>query len=188
MKIIKLSTPLVTSDLEKLNIGDKVLLSGKIYTARDAAHKRLINTLNEGNPLPFDINGQVIYYVGPTPPKPNTPAGSAGPTTSTRMDPYTPALLDKGLKGIIGKGPRNKSVIDSLIKNKAVYFIAIGGAGVLLAQSIKSSKLIAYEELGAEAIREFEVEDFPLIVGIDVSGNDIYVEGVKQYEILEESR
>jgi fumarate hydratase subunit beta len=188
MKVIKLSTPLETSELEKLNIGDKVLLSGKIYTARDAAHKRLINTLNEGKPLPFDVKGQVIYYVGPTPPKPNTPAGSAGPTTSTRMDPYTPVLLDLGLKGIIGKGPRSKPVVDSIIKNKAVYFIAIGGAGVLLAESIKASNLIAYEDLGAEAIREFVVEDFPLIVGIDVLGNDLYIDGVKQYEILEETR
>lgn len=183
---LKLYTPLKEDEIVKLEIGDKVLLNGKIYSARDAAHKRLIGLLKEGKPLPFDIKNQVIYYVGPSPAKPGMPVGSAGPTTSSRMDPYTPILLDNGLKGMIGKGERKKDVIDSIIKNKAIYFIAIGGAGALLAQAIKSSKPIAYEDLGAEAIVEFEVVDFPVIVGIDTTGRDLYAEGIAKYQILEE--
>jgi len=183
---IKLNTPLVEDEIVKLKIGDKVLLNGKIYSARDAAHKRLVELIKSNKPLPFDIKNQVIYYVGPSPAKPGMVVGSAGPTTSSRMDPYTPILLDNGLKGMIGKGERKKEVIDSIIKNKAIYFIAIGGAGALLAQAIKSAKLIAYEDLGAEAIMEFYVEDFPVIVGIDTTGRDLYAEGVKKYQILEE--
>jgi len=183
---IKLFTPLKEDEIIKLEISDKVLLNGKIYSARDAAHKRLVELIKEGKPLPFDIRNQVIYYVGPSPAKPGMAVGSAGPTTSFRMDPYTPILLDNGLKGMIGKGERKKEVIDSIIKNKAIYFIAIGGAGALLAQAIKSAKLIAYEDLGAEAIMEFEVVDFPVIVGIDTTGKDLYTEGIKKYKILEE--
>ncbi len=183
---IKLFTPLKEDEIIRLEIGDKVLLNGKIYSARDAAHKRLVELIKEGKPLPFDIRNQVIYYVGPSPAKPGMAVGSAGPTTSFRMDPYTPILLDNGLKGMIGKGERKKEVIDSIIKNKAIYFIAIGGAGALLAQAIKNAKLIAYEDLGAEAIMEFEVVDFPVIVGIDTTGKDLYTEGIKKYKILEE--
>ena len=182
----KLYTPLAEDEIVKLKIGDKVLLNGKIYSARDAAHKRLVELIKANNPLPFSMKNQIIYYVGPSPAKPGMAVGSAGPTTSSRMDPYTPILLDNGLKGMIGKGERKKEVIDSIIKNKAIYFIAIGGAGALLAQAIKSAKLVAYEDLGAEAIMEFEVLDFPVIVGIDSLGRDLYTEGIKKYQILEE--
>jgi fumarate hydratase subunit beta len=177
-----LRPPLESKDLEKLTSGDKVVLNGKIYTARDAAHKRLIQLLEDGKPLPFDIKGQIIYYVGPTPEKPGEVIGSAGPTTSGRMDPYTPQLLDAGLKGMIGKGQRSKEVIDAIVRNKSVYFAATGGAGVLLAKSIKKSKIIAYEDLGPEAIREIYVENFPCIVAIDFKGRDLYKKGPKKYQ------
>lgn len=180
---IHLQTPLKDEDLEKLNIGDKVLISGTIYTGRDAAHKRLIELIKAGKELPFDIKGQIIYFVGPSPAKPGMPIGSAGPTTSYRMDPYSPMLLDTGLKGMIGKGPRGQAVIDSMVKNKAVYFAAIGGAAVVIAKSIKEAKVIAYEDLGTEAIREMKVENFPCFVANDVRGNDIYKEGVEKYRI-----
>lgn len=179
---VYLKTPLTSEDLEKLQIGDKVYISGTIYTGRDAAHKRLVELVEAGKELPFDIKGQVIYYVGPAPAPPGKPIGSAGPTTSYRMDPYAPILMDAGLKGMIGKGPRNQAVIDSMQKNKAVYFAAIGGAAVVVAESIKEAKVIAYEDLGTEAIREMKVENFPCIVANDVKGNDIYKEGVKQYQ------
>jgi len=160
-----------------------VLISGTIYTGRDAAHKRLVELVEEGKDLPFDIKGQIIYYVGPAPAPPGKPIGSAGPTTSYRMDPYAPALMDVGLKGMIGKGPRNQEVIDSMKKNKAVYLAAIGGAAVVVAKSIIEAKVIAYDDLGTEAIRELKVEDFPCIVANDIYGNDIYKEGVKEYKI-----
>ena len=180
-KEIKLQTPLKDNDLKGLHIGDKVLISGTIYTARDAAHKRLVDLIAAGKELPFDIQGQIIYFVGPSPARPGMPIGSAGPTTSYRMDPYSPVLLDNGLKGMIGKGPRSKEVIASMIKNKGVYFAAIGGAAVVMAQSIKEAKVIAYEDLGPEAIRELKVENLPCIVANDVYGNDLFDEGVKEY-------
>ena len=176
-----LHTPLSTKDIEKMIYGDKVILNGTIYTARDAAHKRLIQLLKDGKQLPFDIRGQIIFYVGPTPEKPGEVIGSAGPTTSSRMDPYTPILLDAGLRGMIGKGQRSKEVIDAIIKNRAIYFAATGGAGALLAKSIKKSKIIAYEDLGPEAIREINVENFPCIVAIDTKGRNLYEEGPKKY-------
>jgi len=179
---IHLQTPLKDEDLLKLKTGDKIYISGTVYTARDAAHKRLVELLEQGKELPFDVVGSVIYYVGPAPAPPGKPIGSAGPTTSYRMDSYAPALMDAGLKGMIGKGPRDKSVIDSMVKNKAVYFAAIGGAAVVIADSIKEAKVIAYEDLGPEAIREMKVENFPCIVANDTNGNDIYKQGVAKYK------
>ncbi|MDI3534478.1 MAG: fumarate hydratase subunit beta [Thermosediminibacterales bacterium] len=180
-KNIKLKTPLTNEDVVKLKAGDSVLITGKIYTARDAAHKRLIDLLTQGKELPFDPEGQVIYYVGPAPAPPGYASGSAGPTTSYRMDPYTPQLLDKGLKGMIGKGLRSQEVVESMKKNKAVYFGAVGGAAALIAKSIKKAEIIAYEDLGTEAIREMEVEDFPAIVIIDSDGNNLYETGPEKY-------
>jgi fumarate hydratase subunit beta len=181
-KEIHLRTPLKDDDVKELKIGDKVLITGIIYTARDAAHKRLVDLIEAGKDLPFDIKGQIIYFVGPAPARPGMPIGSAGPTTSYRMDPYSPILLDAGLKGMIGKGPRNKEVIDSMIKNKAVYLAAIGGAAVVMAQSIKAAKVIAYEDLGPEAIRELKVENLPCIVANDIYGKDLFDEGVRKYK------
>ncbi len=181
-KEIHLRTPLKDDDVKELRIGDKVLITGTIYTARDAAHKRLVDLIEAGKDLPFDIKGQIIYFVGPAPARPGMPIGSAGPTTSYRMDPYSPILLDAGLKGMIGKGPRNKEVIDSMIKNKAVYLAAIGGAAVVMAQSIKAAKVIAYEDLGPEAIRELKVENLPCIVANDIYGKDLFDEGVRKYK------
>ena len=183
-KTVYLQTPLKEEDLINLEIGDKVFLSGIIYTARDAAHKRLVQLLKEGKELPFNPKGQVIYYVGPAPAPPGKPIGSAGPTTSYRMDPYSPALLDAGLKAMIGKGPRSKEVIDSMVKNKAVYLAAIGGAAVVIALAIKEAKIIAYEDLGPEALRELKVENFPCIVANDTKGGDIYKEGIEKYKKL----
>ena len=181
-KEIHLQTPLKDEDLIKLKIGDKVLITGTVYTARDAAHKRLVDLIEAGKDLPFDIKGQIIYFVGPAPARPGMPIGSAGPTTSYRMDPYSPILLDEGLKGMIGKGPRSKEVIDSMIKNKAIYLAAIGGAAVVMAQSIKAAKVLAYEDLGTEAIRELKVENLPCIVANDIYGNDLFDEGVRKYK------
>lgn len=177
----KITTPLTAEKVKELKAGDSILLSGYIYTARDAAHKRLIELLEKGSELPMDVSNQVIYYVGPTPAKPGQPIGSAGPTTSYRMDAYTPALLDKGLKGMIGKGVRNQEVIESIKKNGAVYFAAIGGAAALTGKCVKSSELITYEDLGSEAIRKLYVEDFPLIVVIDSEGNNYYEIGQNEY-------
>jgi len=179
---ISLKTPLTDKDVEKLKIGDRVLLSGVIYTGRDAAHKRLFDLLKEGKELPFDIRGQIIYYVGPTPAKPGQIFGSAGPTTSYRMDAYAPALIEKGLKGMIGKGMRSESVKDAMKKHQAVYFAATGGAGALLAKKVKRAEIVAYEDLGPEAIRKLEVEKFPVIIINDVRGNDLYIEGEKKYK------
>jgi fumarate hydratase subunit beta len=178
---IKLTTPLSAADVERLQIGDRVLISGAIYTGRDAAHKRLTDLIQAGEPLPIDIEGQIIYYVGPSPAKPGRPVGAAGPTTSYRMDAYAPELIRLGLKGMIGYGARNQDVKDAMVKFKAVYFAAIGGAGALMAQAIKKAEIIAYEDLGPEAIRKMEVEDFPVIVVNDVRGNDLYEEGIKKY-------
>lgn len=175
----KLQTPLSDEDVSKLKAGDIVYLSGTLYTARDAAHKRLVDLILSGEPLPFDLKGAVIYYVGPTPPKPGEVIGSAGPTTSYRMDSYAPILIEHGLKGMIGKGKRNQDVKEACKKHKAVYFGAVGGAGALLAKRIKDAKVIAYPELGPEAVREIVVEDFPVVVVNDIYGNDLYEEGRK---------
>ena len=180
-KEISLTTPLSIQDVEKLNIGDKVLLSGVLYTGRDAAHKRLFDLIADGKELPIDIQGQVIYYVGPTPAKPGKPIGSAGPTTSYRMDSFAPKLIELGLKGMIGKGNRSQAVIDAMMQYKAVYFGATGGAGALIAKRIKKAEIVAYPDLGPEAIRRLEVEDFPVTVVNDTKGNDLYVEGIKRY-------
>jgi fumarate hydratase subunit beta len=178
---IRLKAPLSDKDLEKLKIGDRVLISGIVYTGRDAAHKRLFDLVQAGKDLPFDIRGQVIYYVGPTPSKPGQVFGAAGPTTSYRMDAYSPSLIAKGLKGMIGKGMRSEAVKEAMKKYKAVYFAATGGAGALLAKRVKKAEVVAYEDLGPEAIRRLEVEDLPVIVVNDIHGNDLYVEGEKRY-------
>ena len=176
-----MKTPLSDADIEKLRIGDIVYLEGTIYTARDAAHKRLVDLIEAGKELPFDLQGSVIYFVGPTPPKPGEPIGSAGPTTSYRMDSYSPILIEHGQKAMIGKGKRNQAVKDACKKYKAVYFGATGGAGALIARRIKSAEVIAYEELGPEAIRKLEVEDFPVTVVNDAHGGDLYEEGRKKW-------
>jgi fumarate hydratase subunit beta len=178
---IRLKTPLSDEDVEKLKIGDRVLINGIIYTGRDAAHKRLFGLIKEGKALPFDMKGQIIYFVGPTPAKPGQVLGSAGPTTSYRMDAYSPALLEKGLKGMIGKGKRSEAVKEAMKKFKAIYFAATGGAGALLAKRVKKAEIVAYEDLGPEAIRRLEVEDLPVIVVNDVRGGDLYIEGEKKY-------
>ncbi|WP_024787920.1 MULTISPECIES: Fe-S-containing hydro-lyase [unclassified Lebetimonas] len=178
----KLTTPLTDEDVSKLKSGDLVYLSGTMYTARDAAHKKIVDLILNGEEPPFDVKGAVIYYVGPTPPKPGEPIGSAGPTTSYRMDPYAPILIEHGLKGMIGKGKRNKDVIDACKKYKAVYFGATGGAAALIAKAIKKAEIIAYPELGPEAVRRIEVEDFPVVVINDIYGNDLYEEGRKLWE------
>lgn len=175
------STPLTEKVIEELRSGDRVLLNGIIYTGRDAAHKRLVEMLDKGQQPPINLQGQTIYYVGPCPAKPGTVIGSAGPTTSGRMDPYTPALLQKGLKGMIGKGIRSKAVVESMIKYGAVYFGAIGGAGALISQHIKEAEVVAFDDLGPEAIFKLSVEDFPLTVIIDSHGNDLYKIGREQY-------
>jgi len=177
----RITTPLTNDVIRSLRSGDRVLITGIIYTGRDAAHKRLVERLKAGQELPVDLRGQIIYYVGPAPAKPGQAIGSAGPTTSYRMDSYTPALLEYGLKGMIGKGSRDKQAREAMVRYGAVYFAAVGGAGALIAKSIKKARVVAYEDLGAEAIHEFTVEDFPCIVVNDVYGNDLYEEGVKQY-------
>lgn len=183
MATVHLKTPVSAEEISKLKAGDQVYISGIIYTARDAAHKRLVELVAEGKELPFDIKDQFIYFVGPTPAKPGKVIGSAGPTTSYRMDKYSPTLLDLGLRGMIGKGSRSQEVKDSMVKNRAVYMAAVGGAGALIARTIKKAEVIAYEDLGPEAIRKLEVENFPVIVVNDVHGNDLYIEGAKQYKI-----
>lgn len=180
-KQIRLTTPLSTEDVENIHIGDRVLLNGVLLTGRDAAHKRLFELIKEGKKLPIDIKGQVIYYVGPTPAKPGKPIGSAGPTTSYRMDLYSPKLIELGLKGMIGKGNRSNAVIEAMKRFKAVYFGATGGAGALIAKRIKKAEIVAYPDLGPEAIRILEVEDFPVIVINDTKGNDLYKEGIKLF-------
>jgi fumarate hydratase subunit beta len=177
----KIVLPLTDEVIASLKAGDKVLLTGVIYAARDAAHKRMVEALEQGKPLPFDIKGQTIYYMGPTPARPGQPIGSAGPTTSGRMDVYTPRLLAAGLKGMIGKGMRSPAVKEALKKYKAVYLAALGGAGALISRSIKKSEVVAYGELEAEAVRRLEVVDFPAMVANDVYGGDLYQEGKARY-------
>lgn len=180
---INLKTPLSDSDVEKLEAGDKVRISGILYTARDAAHKRLMEMIESGKDLPFDLKGQLIYYVGPSPAKPGQVIGSAGPTTSYRMDTYTPAFIKMGLKGTIGKGNRSQEVIEAMKEYKAVYLAAVGGAAALIAKTIKKVRIIAFEDLGPEAIRELEVDNFPAIVVNDTKGNDLYNIGSDKYKI-----
>lgn len=180
----RLTTPLTHEMVHGLHAGDRVLLTGLIYTARDAAHKRMIDTLDAGGELPFDLVGQMIYYVGPSPTKPGDVIGSAGPTTAGRVDNYTTPLLARGLKGMIGKGKRSASVRQAMITYSAVYLVAVGGAAALIADRIKRVELIAYEDLGTEAIRRFEVEDFPLMVANDAYGIDVYEQGKAEYRRL----
>ncbi len=182
-KVIDLRTPLTAEDVEPLRAGDRVTISGTIYTARDAAHKRLIELLEAGKALPLPIDGQVIYYVGPSPAPPGKVIGAAGPTTSYRMDAYAPTLIKLGLKGMIGKGKRSDEVKDAMVKHKAFYMAAIGGAGALMARAIKKVRIVAYEDLGPEALREMEVEKLPAIVVNDSEGNDLYLEGREKYQI-----
>jgi len=177
----RITLPLTDEILQELKAGDNVLLNGIIYVGRDAAHKRMTEALDQGKPLPFDIKGQTIYYMGPSPAKPGQAIGSAGPTTSGRMDSYSPRLMAEGLKGMIGKGMRSQEVKDAIKKYKAMYFAAIGGAGALISKSIKKAEVIAYEELGAEAVRRLEVEDFPVTVINDIHGGDLYQEGKDRY-------
>lgn len=169
-----INTPLDNKTAKTLKAGDYVYITGTIYTARDAAHKRMDETLNRNESLPIDVKGNIIYYMGPSPAREGRPIGSAGPTTATRMDKYAPRLLDMGLIGMIGKGKRQKPVVDAIIRNGAVYFAAVGGAGALLAQRIIKSEVVAYDDLGTEAIRKLEVKDFPVIVVIDSDGNNLY--------------
>ncbi|WP_333886904.1 Fe-S-containing hydro-lyase [Clostridium sp.] len=173
--------PLTEEKVKDLKMGDSVLISGTIYTARDAAHKRLAKLIEEGSKLPIDIKDSVIYYAGPTPAKPGSIIGSVGPTTSYRMDSFTPMLLDKGLRGMIGKGLRSKEVVESIKKNKGIYFAAIGGVAATIAKCIKKVEIVAYEDLDSEAIRKLEVENFPVIVVIDSEGNNLYEMGQKNY-------
>lgn len=178
---ISVNAPLSREEARKLKAGDSCLISGVIYTARDAAHKRLCGLVEEGKALPLDVTDNIIYFVGPTPAKPGQAIGSAGPTTSYRMDAYSPTLIAEGLTGMIGKGKRGPEVVDAMKKHGAVYFGAIGGCGALLSKCIKKAEVIAYDDLGAEAIRRLEVEDFPAVVIIDSEGNNLYETGRKAY-------
>jgi fumarate hydratase subunit beta len=180
-EIKKIIPPLTDDVILKLKAGDRVLITGVIYTGRDMAHKYMVEGHQKGERLPFDPRGQILYYTGPTPAAPGRAIGSAGPTTSYRMDRYTPYLLDLGLKGMIGKGPRGPEVKESIRKNKAIYFAAVGGAGALISKAIRKAEVIAYPELGTEAVMRLEVEDFPVIVVNDVHGADVYRIGVEQY-------
>lgn len=177
-----IKAPISDEDAKSLRAGDYVYITGTIYTARDAAHKRMDEALKEGKELPLDMKNNIIYYMGPSPAREGRPIGSAGPTTASRMDKYAPKLLDLGLKGMIGKGKRSQAVKDAIIRNGAVYFAAVGGAGALLAQRIIKSTVIAYDDLGTEAIRELEVENFPVIVVIDSEGNNLYETAIEQYK------
>ncbi|HOQ99107.1 MAG TPA: Fe-S-containing hydro-lyase [Anaerolineae bacterium] len=178
---MNISTPLTDDVVAQLHAGDSVLISGTIYVARDAAHKRLVTALQAGQALPFDVRGQIVYYMGPSPAKPGRPIGSAGPTTSYRMDAYTPALLEIGLKGMIGKGNRSQAVREAIVRERAIYFAAIGGAAALIAQSVRTAEVVAYPELGAEAVLRLEVADFPAIVINDIYGGDAYEAGRAAY-------
>jgi len=181
MEAIKLKTPVSDQNIEKLRAGHKVILNGYIYTARDAAHKKMVELLDKGDSLPFDPKGQIIYFVGPSPAKPGQVIGSAGPTTSGRMNKYSPKMIKAGLKGMIGKGEMGKEVTDALKQFKGAYFVATGGAGALMAKRITESEVVAYEELGPEAVRRLKVEDFPIIVAQDCHGGNIFVEGMEKY-------
>ena len=176
-----INAPISDEDAKSLHSGDYVYITGTIYTARDAAHKRMAEALAAGQPLPIDMKNNIIYYMGPSPAREGRPIGSAGPTTASRMDKYAPDLLDLGLKGIIGKGKRSQAVIDGIVRNGAVYFAAVGGAGAILSKCIKKSTVIAYDDLGTEAIRELEVENLPVIVVIDSEGNNLYETAIKEY-------
>ena len=178
----RIALPLTDETVAALKAGDDVLLSGIMYVGRDSAHKRIVEAMDQGKPLPFDIRGQTIYYMGPSPAKPGKVIGSAGPTTSGRMDSYSPRLMAEGLKGMVGKGMRTPAVKEAMKKYKAVYFAAIGGAGALISRAIKKSEVIAYEELGAEAVLRIEVSDFPVIVINDIHGGDLYEEGKAKYK------
>lgn len=179
-----ITAPYDEKTVGELHSGDYVYITGTIYTARDAAHKRMYEALARGESLPFDIKNQVIYYMGPSPAREGRPIGSAGPTTASRMDKYTPALLDLGLRGMIGKGKRTEAVREAVIRNRAVYFAAVGGAGALLSKAIISSEVIAYDDLGTEAVRRLEVRDFPVIVVIDSEGNNLYETAIEEYREL----
>lgn len=178
-----ISIPYDKATADSLKAGDYVLLTGTIYTARDAAHKRMDEALDEGRELPIETDGAVIYYMGPSPAREGRPIGSAGPTTATRMDRYAPRLLDLGLSGMIGKGKRQPAVKDAIVRNHAVYFAAVGGAGALLSKRIVGSEVVAYDDLGTEAIRRLEVRDFPVIVVIDSEGSDLYETSAEKYRI-----
>lgn len=176
-----INTPFSSEDVKDLKSGDYVYITGIIYTARDAAHKRMYEALEQGEKLPLEMKNNVIYYMGPSPAREGRVIGSAGPTTASRMDKYAPALLDLGLKGMIGKGKRSKEVLEAIVRNQAVYFAAVGGAGALLSKCIKKSEVIAYDDLGTEAIRKLEVENFPVIVVIDSEGNNLYETAIQDY-------
>jgi fumarate hydratase subunit beta len=178
----RITAPLTEATVKDLRAGDSVLISGTIYTGRDLAHKKLFDAIQAGEKLPFDLAGAVIYYVGPSPAKPGQVIGSAGPTTSYRMDAYSPLLMEHGMRGMVGKGNRTKPVLDAMKQYGAVYFAAVGGAAALIARTIKAAKVIAYEDLGPEAVRELAVEDFPAIVINDVYGGDLYEQGVAKYK------
>ena len=177
----RISTPLTDEVIASLHTGDRLLISGEVYTARDAAHKRMVETLEKGESLPFPLEHQIIYYVGPSPTREGHIIGSAGPTTASRMDPYTPLLLEHGLKGMIGKGKRNQVVRDALAKHRGVYFATVGGAAALISQCIKAVEMVAYEDLKTEAIRKLVVEDFPVVVANDIHGADLYEQGKLAY-------
>ena len=181
MAVKNITLPITDEDIANLNAGDSVLLSGTIITGRDAAHKRLYELAQKGEEFPVDIKREIIYYVGPAPAKPGYAVGPAGPTSSYRMDKYAPTLMDLGLKGMIGKGARNQDVIDAIVRNKGVYFAAIGGAAALIAKSIKAEELLCYEDLGTEAIRRYTIENFPCIVVIDSKGNNVYESEPKKF-------
>ena len=177
-----IKAPISKEDALSLKSGDYVYITGTIYTARDAAHKRMQEALDRGEPLPIDLKNNIIYYMGPSPAREGRPIGSAGPTTASRMDRYTPQLLDLGLGGMIGKGKRSPEVIEGIVRNGAVYFAAVGGAGALLSKCIKTSEVVAYDDLGTEAIRKLEVKDFPVIVVVDAEGNNLYETAIEEYK------
>ena len=179
---IEITTPFTDEVIKSLKVGDMVYISGVVYTARDAAHKKMCELLQKGEPMPFDFEGAVIYYAGPCPPKPGKPIGSVGPTTSGRMDLYSPLLMDKGLKVMIGKGLRNKEVIESIVKHSGIYFAAKGGAAALMGKSVESAEVIAFDDLGPEAVRRLVVNKLPVIVAIDCHGDNMYEQGRKEYE------
>lgn len=180
-QIVHVDLPLTDDAIDALHCGDKVMLSGVLYTARDAAHGRIVDAIDKGEPTPFDLRGQLIYYCGPTPAKPGKVIGSCGPTTSGRMDSFTPKLLDMGLKGMLGKGPRSSEVIDAIKRNHAVYFSAVGGAAALIAKSIRKADVIAYDDLGPESVKRMVVENMPCIVTVDSTGRNLYEEGPAKY-------
>lgn len=177
--------PINKEEIYSLKSGESVFISGTIFTARDAAHKRMYEALQAGEKLPIDVTNNIIYYMGPSPAREGRPIGSAGPTTASRMDKYTPVLLELGLGGMIAKGKRSQTVVNSIVKNKSIYFAAIGGAGALLSKAIKSSEVVAYDDLGTEAIRKLEVENFPVIVVIDSEGNNLYETAIKEFNTME---